>query len=355
MNDDLTDAGLNALDALEAQDESSENTTQDEDTSSGDNTEDMGDKTETNEGGEDEKTSETDDAGEDSEEQSEESEETSDEEDKKEDSEPEKKQELSDEEFEELAKKRGYAKAKSEEETKAENEQKTTMEKLLSRPKEVSEEVWSEMDDTSKVIYNALPYMVAEGKNGVVQVKTPEQLPEDFEFKNDKAHVKFENDLTAQENRANQFKRAIEQREQRNQQMAYQRQEAQKVISEIDQLQKSGDLPTPKAKQGTKEFDNDPAVLLINKVLNYRSQRASEGVRLSIRDSLLLYKAENPGDFKPPVAKGDAERQKLAKRISTGTKSNSEAVNKDKDDKPRYYKTGMSLEEVRDAIINDMD
>lgn len=351
MNDDLGDVGLNALEALEAQDQ------QEQENSAPDGEENENAEEETKESTSDEETNEeeteTSDNGETGE--------TGENEDKEGESETEEKagedekKELSDEEFEELAKKRGYAKAKTEEETKAETDRQSQMEKLLARPKEIDEEVWNELPEENKVIYNALPYLVAEGKRGVVQVKTPDQLPEGFEFRNQKAMMKFQNDLQAQENRATQFKQAIEARAEREQRANADRAEAQKVISEIDGLQKSGELPSPKAKYGSKEFDNDPAVTLINKVLNYRAVRAQGGTNLSVRDSLMLYKAEHPEEFVKKEAKGDIERSRIAKRVAGNSKSTSSAVNGDDDNKPRYYKTGMSTEDVLDAVLNDME
>ena len=347
MDNDLTDVGLNALDALEAQDEQEESTSTEEvdekdtsteeDTSTEDTSDDAG--TDDSEGSEEETTEENSEEGE-----------TEDEPEKKEES-----KDMSDEEFEEMAKKRGYAKAKSEEETKQEDENKTTMEKLLARPKEIPDEVWEPLPEMNKVIYNALPYLVAEGKNGTIQVKLPDQLPEEFEFKNDRARMKFENDLQAQETRANEFKRAIESREERVQRETYERAEAQKVVDEINSLQKSGELPTPKATFGKEGFDNDPAVLLINKVLSYRAQRASEGVGLTVRDSLMLYKATHPEEFKQKEAKGDIERRNIAKKVAGNSKSTSSAVNGGDNNKPQYYKPGMSTEDVLDSVLNDMD
>ena len=348
MNDDLGDVGLNALEALEAQDQ------QEQENSAPDGDESKNTEEEVKEPTSDEETNEeeteTSDNGETGEKEDEEGESETEEK-----AGEDEKKELSDEEFEELAKKRGYAKAKTEEETKAEDDRQSQMEKLLARPKEIDEEVWNELPEENKVIYNALPYLVAEGKKGVVQVKTPDQLPDGFEFKDQKAMMKFQNDLQAQENRATQFKQAIEARAEREQRASADRAEAQKVISEIDGLQKSGELPSPKAKYGSKEFDNDPAVTLINKVLNYRAVRAQGGTNLSVRDSLMLYKAEHPEEFVKKEAKGDVERSKIAKRVAGNSKSTSSAVNGDDENKPRYYKTGMSTEDVLDAVLNDMD
>lgn len=348
MNDDLGDVGLNALEALEAQDQQEqENSAPDGDESK--NTEEEVKETTSDEDTNEEEI-ETSDNGETREKEDEEGESETEEK-----AGEDKKKELSDEEFEELAKKRGYAKAKTEEENKAEDDRQSQMEKLLARPKEIDEEVWNELPEENKVIYNALPYLVAEGKKGVVQVKTPDQLPDGFEFKDQKAMMKFQNDLQAQENRATQFKQAIEARAEREQRASADRAEAQKVISEIDGLQKSGELPSPKAKYGSKEFDNDPAVTLINKVLSYRAMRAQGGTNLSVRDSLMLYKAEHPEEFVKKEAKGDVERSRIAKRVAGNSKSTSSAVNGDDENRPRYYKTGMSTEDVLDAVLNDMD
>lgn len=352
MEDDLSDVGLNALEALEAQDQQEE-------------TPDEGEKDTRETGGQEtdapedtgEETNETNDDSEDAGEDGGNGEETSEEEDSSDDDTDKKDEdeEMSDEEFEELAKKRGYAKSKSEEETKAENDNKAQMEKLLAKPKEIDEEVWNELPEENKVIYNALPYLVAEGKKGTIQVKTPDQLPDDFEFKSEKAMMKFQNDLQAQEVRATQMKNALDARAEREQRANADRAEAQKVIGEIDKLQKSGDLPTPKAKAGTKEFDDDPAVVTINKVLNYRAMRAQQGTNLSVKDSLLLYKAEHPEEFKKKEAKGDIERRNIAKKVAGNSKATSSAVNGNDDNKPHYYRAGMSTEDVLDAVLNDMD
>ena len=357
MDDDLGDVGLNALEALEAQDEK-ENSTPDEGGDEKDTTETGGQETDTPEdAGEDnnETDNDSEDAGEDGEggDGSGEEKDTDDKEDEPE--EKDDKKELSDEEFEELAKKRGHSKDKTEEEKKSEEDRKSQMEELMARPDEIDEKVWSKMPDENKLIYNALPYITAEGKKGTIQIKTPEQLPADFEFKSQKAMMQFQNDLQAQELKATNMSNALAARAQREEQATAQRKEAQMVVSEIEKLQKSGDLPTPKAKAGTSEFDNDPAVLTINKVLDYRARRAGEGTRLSVRDSLLLYKAEHPEEFRKKEAKGDVERRNIAKKVAGNSKSTSSAVNGKDEDKAHYYKPGMSTEDVLDAVLNDWD
>lgn len=355
MNDDLSDVGLNALEALEAQDEQDTSDTG-EDTGAGveeDTSETVGQGTDAAEDAGEEKDDEANEDGKETEGDDSEGTDTPEEETKSDD-----KKELSDEEFEELAKKRGYAKAPSEEEkAKADEQNKAreeTMARLMARPKEVDEEIWENLPEENKIIYNSLPYLTAEGKDGTIRVKTPDQLPEDFVFKNARAEMKFQNDLQAQETKATQMANALASRSERMQRETAQRQEAVRVINEIEGLQKTGALPTPKAKNGTPEFDTDPAVTLINKVLDYRAMRRAEGAMLSVRDSLVLYKAEHPEEFEKKEAKGDIERRNVAKKVAGNNKATGTAVNKD-DKKPQYYKVGMSTEDVLDRILDEMD
>jgi hypothetical protein len=341
MDADLQDVGLNALEAMEAQDaEQADNTN--EDATETTNVEDAG--TENNDANTEVEETEGDDTSSDGEGQ--------------EETEPEEKvedkKELSDEEFEEMAKKRGYAKAPNEEQKAQADARANTMEKLLACPKEIEQETWDELPAQNKIIYNALPYITAEGKDGeVLRVKTPDQLPEDFEFANKKAEMKFQNDLQAQEMKATRMSEALNARAQRAQAEYEQRQEAVSVINQIEALQKAGELPTPKAKQGTPEFDNDEAVKLINKVLNYRSSRMAEGLNLPIKDALMLYKSQHPDEFVKKEAKGDVERQNIAKKISGGGKASGTPVNSK--EKPHYYRPGMSTEDVIDRIMDDWD
>lgn len=345
MDADLQDVGLNALEAMEAQDaEQADNTN--EDATETTDVEDAG--TEQNDANTEVEETEGDDTSSDGESQ----EETEPEE--KVEEKKEEKKELSDEEFEEMAKKRGYAKAPSEEQKAQDNARANTMEKLLACPKEIDQDTWEELPAQNKIIYNALPYITAEGKDGeVLRVKTPDQLPEDFEFANKKAEMKFQNDLQAQEMKATRMSEALNARAQRAQAEYAQRQEAVSVISQIEALQKAGELPTPKAKQGTEEFDKDEAVVLINKVLNYRSSRMAEGLNLPIKDALMLYKSQHPNEFVKKEAKGDVERQNIAKKISGGGKASGTPVNSKA--KPQYYRPGMSTEDVIDRIMDDWD
>lgn len=336
MNEDLSDVGLNALEAMEEQDTTSadgESEGVDEPAEENGAVDEPATETEGEHGGSGEEPS----AGEDN--NSGGGEESGGE-------------GLSDEEFEEMAKKRGYTKTPEVDE-KAEAE-RAEVEKLTERPEEIPEGVWEGLPKENKLIYNSLPYLSAEGKNGTIKVKTPDQIPDDFEFKNARAEMKFQNDLQAQETRATQMANAIANRTRRQNEETARHDEAVRIITEVESLQKDGLLPTPKAKNGTAEFDNDPAVVLINKVLGYRANRRREGVDLSVRDSMLIYKAEHPEEFAPKMAKEDIERRNVAKKVAGNNKATTSAVNGN-DNKPQYYKVGMSTEDVLDRILDDMD
>ena len=214
------------------------------------------------------------------------------------------------------------------------------------------------MPPMNKVIYSRLPYITAHGKDGDVKIKTPEQLPDDFEFANDKARAKYTNDIQAQENMAQQMANYIQGQTRQQQASVQQREQARAIIAEVNELQRTGDLPTPKAQPNTPEFDTDPAVKIINNVLNYQAQRAQQGVRLSVRDAYLLCRAEHPDVFKKPEtkAKGDDERKAIAKKVSGNNKStNKSAAEESAGNKRKYYRPGMSTQDVLDRALQDLD
>ena len=372
MND-LTEIALNALEREESADATNDATDTTNDGADEKDTSNAGDgdEKETDDDGETESEQTTDENndGDDSDEGETDDDDKKDEDDSEEKSESDDKKEtkkksdeMTDEEFEELAKKRGYSKKSDDDDKKrAEEEQKRRNEAINSipKPKELDADTWAAMPPINKVIYSRLPYITAHGKDGDVKIKTPEQLPDDFEFANDKARAQYTNDIQAQENMAQQMANAIQGQARQQQVNSQQQARARAIISEIGDLQKTGDLPTPTAAQGTPEFDNDPAVKTINKVLNYQAQRARQGVQLSVRDALVLYRAEHPNEFKEPEdvkAKGDDERKKVAKKVAGNTKSTNKSAAEDTDANGRkYYRPGMSTQDVLDRALQDLD
>lgn len=361
MND-LEDVAMEALDRQEQQDDSNDNQENAVQGSESDSkTDDVQNGSDTQDEQENGSESELDGNNDDSDGADEDEEDKKDEEPEnqsEENKENDKKQELSDEEFEELAKKRGYSK-KSDEDKQKEDEEagRKAFDNATKRPKEVDRDTWEAMPPINKVIYNNLPYIQAVGKDGnIVKVKTAQQLPDDFEFANKKAEMQFQNDLQAQEMKAQRMSDAINERISQNRQRQQSANEARAILGEIDSLQKSGDLPIPKAKPGTKEFDSDEAVVLINKVLGYRQERLKAGANLSVEDALTIYKAKHPEEFKSKSeAKGDAERKKVANKISGNNKSADTSTTAKKASAPKYYRYGMSTEDILDRALDEMD
>lgn len=360
MND-LTEIALDALERAESADNQSDandatNDGADEKDTS--NADDGGDNdTEDDDDSETENTDEKD--GGDSDDKSDDD--GSDDNDESESDGKKKSDEMTDEEFEELAKKRGYSKKSDDDEKKqAEDDARRRADAINSipKPKELDADTWSAMPPMNKVIYSRLPYITAHGKDGDVKIKTPEQLPDDFEFANDKARAQYTNDIQAQENMAQQMANYIQGQTRQQQASVQQREQARAIIAEVNELQKTGDLPTPKAQPNTPEFDTDPAVKIINNVLNYQAQRAQQGVRLSVRDAYLLCRAEHPDVFKKPEikAKGDDERKAVAKKVSGNNKStNKSAAEESAGNKRKYYRPGMSTQDVLDRALQDLD
>ena len=360
MND-LTEIALDALERAESADNQSDASDTTNDGEDEKDTSNAGDGDDNDsEDGDDSETENTDDNdGGDSDDKSDDD--GSDDNDESESDDKKKSDEMTDEEFEELAKKRGYSKKSDDDEKKqAEDDARRRADAINSipKPKELDADTWSAMPPMNKVIYSRLPYITAHGKDGDVKIKTPEQLPDDFEFANDKARAKYTNDIQAQENMAQQMANYIQGQTRQQQASVQQREQARAIIAEVNELQKTGDLPTPKAQPNTPEFDTDPAVKIINNVLNYQAQRAQQGVRLSVRDAYLLCRAEHPDVFKKPEtkAKGDDERKAIAKKVSGNNKStNKSAAEESAGNKRKYYRPGMSTQDVLDRALQDLD
>ena len=234
---------------------------------------------------------------------------------------------------------------------------------MTRKPAEVPQEVWDDTPDNNKIVYNNLPIITARGANGkTVNVKLPDQLPADFKFEDEKARAEFMTAMQEQSNRMNGMLNALNARDERAKQEEARLAEAHRTVDAVKALQKSGALPTPKAEYGTKEFDNDPAVRTINNVLNYRVERARQGVNLTVEDALTLYKSAHPDEFKKTEtkkadtkAKGDEERKKVAQKIAGGKKSTNKSASDKAKGEHKYYKFGMSTQDVLDRALEDLD
>ena len=287
---------------------------------------------------------------------------TEDVEDKKSDDKEEEKKDLSDDEFEKMAKARGYAKAPTDEEKRqseqkqkeAETEQQT-VERLTKKPQEIPDDVWENTPKNNKIVYNSLPIITARGKNGTsVNVKLPTQLPDGFEFADEKARVEFQTAMAEQGRRSDNMLVALDNRDKQIQNAEAQRNFARQTIAEVAALQKSGDLPTPKAKPNTPEFKEDPAVKILDGVVGLRDQKMAEGYRLSMADATVLFKSQHPELFQPKNTyneKADKERAGVARKVATGKKTSGKGA--DNYNQTPVYRPGsnMSLMDVAEEAM----
>lgn len=287
---------------------------------------------------------------------------TEDVEDKKPDDKDEEKKDLSDDEFEKMAKARGYAKAPTDEEKRqAEQKQKEaeteqqTIERLTKKPQEIPDDVWENTPKNNKMVYNSLPIITARGKNGTsVNVKLPTQLPDGFEFADEKARAEFQTAMAEQGRRSDNMLAALDNRDKQIQNEEAQRNFARQTIAEVAALQKSGDLPTPKAKPNTPEFKEDPAVKILDGVVGLRDQKMAEGYRLSMADATVLFKSQHPELFQPKNTyneKADKERAGVARKVATGKKTSGKGA--DNYNQTPVYRPGsnMSLMDVAEEAM----
>lgn len=254
--------------------------------------------------------------------------------------------------FESEAKKRGYIKKDDiEQELKSKADKQQTLEAINARPEEIGEEQWSKMPAVNKLIYKSLPYIETTGKDGkTYKVKDTSQLPDDFEFLNDKERARFTTEMQAQENRATEKISAIQHAQDMQNSKQQQQQNAQQVIEDVQQLQKENIIPQFKAKPNTPEFDKDKSVILINKILAYQEQRTKAGRPISTYDAALSYKSLHPDDFNfNKATEADLERKRISSKIGSSDGGN----RKDGQTHPNF--NGWSAEDIADYYSKDLD
>lgn len=258
--------------------------------------------------------------------------------------------ELSDDELIELAKRRGLDLAKKEEEKK----QEETVE--LKKPRELDDDTWGDMNEVQRTIYSGLPYMNVRGKDSegneiALRIKTPEQLPDDFEFINKREEASFISDVTAQSKRAEDAYAKIAGGYEQNKQAQARQEESQRVVADVERLQKEGIIPKIKAQPNTEEFDKDPSVKLVNEVLNYWQGLVNAGENVSVYTATKLYRADHPGKFEDTTkSKADDERKKVASKV----KGSGKGGNGEKSSGPKFP-VGTSASDIADYYSDQLD
>lgn len=236
-----------------------------------------------------------------------------------------KAQGLSDEEFLKELERRGLKVAEDKKEEPKKDDKPQPWEE---RPDEIDEKLWNKSTPEEKFIYNSLDYITVKGKDGEeLSVKLPTQLPDDFEFASKRAEAQFYSAMSAQSSKAEKLMNKITSDREQTTKAEQEKAELDAIIADVDRLQDDGIVPKIKAKPGTEEFNSDPSVQLVNKILDFRDEynRKHKGENISSYTAGLIYKAKNPKEFETEDDKRrssqDKSREKTASRVANKTTS----------------------------------
>ncbi len=236
-----------------------------------------------------------------------------------------KAQGLSDEEFLKELERRGLKVAENKKEEPKKDDKPQPWEE---RPDEIDEKLWNKSSPEEKFIYSSLDYITVKGKDGEeLSIKLPTQLPDDFEFANKKAEAQFYSAMSAQSSKAEKLMNKITSDREQTTKAEKEKAELDAIIADVDRLQDDGIVPKIKAKPGTEEFNTDPSVQLVNKILDFRDEynRKHKGENISSYTAGLIYKAKNPKEFETEDDKRrssqDKSREKTASRVANKTTS----------------------------------
>lgn len=236
-----------------------------------------------------------------------------------------KAQGLSDEEFLKELERRGLKVAENKKEEPKKDDKPQPWEE---RPDEIDEKLWNKSTPEEKFIYNSLDYITVKGKDGEeLSVKLPTQLPDDFEFASKRAEAQFYSAMSAQSSKAEKLMNKITSDREQTTKAEQEKAELDAIIADVDRLQDDGIVPKIKAKPGTEEFNTDPSVQLVNKILDFRDEynRKHKGENISSYTAGLIYKAKNPKEFETEDDKRrssqDKSREKTASRVANKTTS----------------------------------
>lgn len=236
-----------------------------------------------------------------------------------------KAQSLSDEEFLKELERRGLKVAEDKKEEPKKDDKPQPWEE---RPDEIDEKLWNKSTPEEKFIYNSLDYITVKGKDGEeLSVKLPTQLPDDFEFASKRAEAQFYSAMSAQSSKAEKLMNKITSDREQTTKAEQEKAELDAIIADVDRLQDDGIVPKIKAKPGTEEFNKDPSVQLVNKILDFRDEynRKHKGENISSYTAGLIYKAKNPKEFETEDdtrrSSQDKSREKTASRVANKTTS----------------------------------
>lgn len=192
--------------------------------------------------------------------------------------------------------------------------------------------------DMGKWVLDELPNIYVMGTNKAgdqisMSVKRAEDLPADFDFLSKRDELIFSQNIADQTNRAVNLVNKWNTDQQQSNAAKFSQQENRDIQLDIASLQREGQLGRFKHQPTDAQFEKDPSVQHMQKVLDYyneqnqkryaESQRTGRLFsRLSYRDAFYLHERQNSTDTtsSPEQTKADTSRKAATKVLAKGAK-----------------------------------
>lgn len=258
---------------------------------------------------------------------------------------PEQPQSISDEVLRAELERRGMVATKKQDQPQPEDPR-------FSQPRELPDAMWSKMTEEGKYIYNQLPYLTIRGKDGILRVKSDEQIPPDFEWADEAEKTQFySKELPAQVYRAEQLNAQVTKAvEDYNRELERQR-EAQTIVQGVEKLQAGGILPKIPGERGSKEYEGSAELAYVNNVLGLWEQHHRQGENISIETAAYLYKAQHPDALKPKPTTTPTDKMRKAK----STNINGGAKGKAMPEQRHTFPPGTMPSDIIDYYLDDFE
>lgn len=210
-------------------------------------------------------------------------------------------------------------------------ERDAAADRLLAKPPEVDEAGWQRLSQEERYIYNQLPYIEARGKDGnVVRVKTPEQLPQDFEFASDQERQRFFSiELPSLSYKAEWLGQYVEQAKRNYAEKQAQAERDDAIVRDIKRAQDAGIIAQFEGKDADTSADS-PVTKQIAEVLDYQAKMEKHGDPVSFMIAARLWHADKAS----AEAKAQAESAKKESPLDKQRKEAAAHVGKDGANKP---------------------
>lgn len=214
----------------------------------------------------------------------------------------------------------------------------------------------SNLSPQQQYIYENLPTIQVKGQVGekgqtrTFNVKTAQELPDNFLFATDRDRAIFTQDLADQSARATALLNQYTNDQQKAQYEQFEAKENADIQSDMADLQREGLLPRFKLQPNDPKFDSDPAVVEAQKVLDFMNKKnadyaaANKLFRLSYRDAYDIYQGQNKS---PDQDNEDKARKDVTRRLAGSTGASPSDTTK-----PRV-RSGMTVDQILEMHEND--